>query len=160
MKFNRDEPAESNHYQTANTGLILDSHAHLLQRDLLPKSVNFARLPQNLYHAPFAVLAHESAPDPVFFYANLQAQHLFEMTWQEMVALPSRLSAEPLAREERQRLLDRVSSQGYIDDYTGIRISKTGKRFLIENATVWNLLAPDGNVVGQAATFSHWIPLE
>lgn len=159
MKFNRDEPAESNYYQATNTDLILDSHAYFLHRNLLPRSENSVQLAKNLYHAPFVVLAHESAPDPVFFYANLQAQHLFEMSWQEMVTLPSRLSAEPLAREERQRLLDRVSSHGYIDNYTGIRISKTGKRFLIENATVWNLIDSAGLVVGQTAAFTDWSTL-
>lgn len=97
---------------------------------------------KGLYDAPFVVLAHDTAPDPVFFYANRQAQRLFEMTWAEMVALPSRHSAEPLAREDRQRLLDRVSRSGYIDDYTGVRISRAGKRFLIAKATVWNLLRP------------------
>lgn len=159
MKFNRDEPAEPNHFQAENTDLILGSHARLLQRELLPESECPDQIANNLYHAPFVVLAHEFAPDPVFFYANLQAQQLFEMTWREMITLPSRLSAEPLAREDRQRLLDRVSSQGYIDDYSGIRISKTGKRFLIENATVWNLIDSDGLVVGQAAAFAHWSPI-
>jgi hypothetical protein len=59
-------------------------------------------------------------------------------------------------RDERARLLDRVSQQGYIDDYRGVRISKTGRRFMIEQATVWNLLDENGAPYGQAATFSQW----
>jgi hypothetical protein len=102
------------------------------------------------------VLAHDSAPDPVFFYANLTAQSLFEMSWQNMVQLPSRHSAEPVQREERQRLLDCVRRQGYIDDYAGVRISATGKRFRIARASVWNLLDASGDSVGQAASFSAW----
>ena len=35
-------------------------------------------------------------------------------------------------------------------------VSKTGRRFLIENATVWNLLDEAGAPYGQAATFSGW----
>ena len=43
--------------------------------------------------------------------------------WDDFTSMPSRLSAEPLAQEERDRLLARVGSHGYIDDYSGIRIS-------------------------------------
>lgn len=56
-------------------------------------------------------------------------------------------------REERQILLDRVSASGFIDDYAGIRISATGRRFRIERAVVWNLIDPEGRIHGQAATF-------
>jgi predicted DNA-binding protein (UPF0251 family) len=49
-----------------------------------------------------------------------------------------------------------VARQGYIDDYAGIRVSATGKRFLINRATVWNLLDATGNSLGQAAAFSEW----
>lgn len=159
MPFDRSEPSAANQYQAASAGLMLDSHRQLVQRELLPPAASGSHLARALYHAPFVVLAHDTAPDPVFFYANLLAQQLFEMTWQAMVCLPSRLSAEPLAREERQRLLDRVASHGYIDDYAGIRISRTGKRFRIERATVWNLVAGNEAVVGQAAAFGSWLPL-
>jgi hypothetical protein len=81
---------------------------------------------------------------------------LFEMTWEDFTALPSRLSAEPMVQEERDRLLLRVSTQGYIDDYSGIRVSSSGKRFLIRNATVWNLLDEAGQTYGQAALLREW----
>jgi len=45
-----------------------------------------------------------------------------------------------------------VARQGYIDDYSGVRIAKSGRRFLIERATVWNL--GEVEYQGQAATFS------
>ncbi len=158
MPFDRSEPSAANQYQAVSAGLILDSYRQLLQRDLLLRAASLSHVARALYHAPFVVLAHDTALDPVFFYANRQAQQLFDMTWQEMVCLPSRLSAEPLAREERQRLLDRVASHGYIDDYSGIRISRTGKRFRIERAVVWNLMAGNDAVVGQAAAFGSWLP--
>jgi hypothetical protein len=49
-----------------------------------------------------------------------------------------------------------VQQFGFIDDYSGIRISKTGQRFWIRNATVWNLIDMNGVRVGQAARFDHW----
>jgi hypothetical protein len=159
MDFDRGEPDETNGFQAANAALIAASHLRLLRRPLLPEGGADVDLGRRLYVAPFVVLAHDTAPDPVFFYANLAAQRLFEMSWRDMVRLPSRRSAEPLAREERQRLLDRVAGRGYIDDYAGVRIASSGRRFRIAGATVWNLLDIDSHIVGQAAAFDDWVPL-
>jgi len=113
-------------------------------------------LAARLYAAPFVVLAHGTEPDPCFNYANLAAQRLFERSWDEFVGLPSRLSAEAPERQERERLLARVTAHGFIDDYSGIRIAKSGRRFRILRATVWNLNDTNGHPLGQAATFSEW----
>jgi PAS domain-containing protein len=139
---------------------LLASHLRLTGRPLL------ARLPdeteegaaQRLYSAPFVVLAHDGQPDPRFTYANRSAQQLFERTWDEMIGLPSKLSAEAPAREERERFLGRVSEKGFIDDYSGVRISKSGRRFRILRATVWNVSDASGRRIGQAAAFSGWEP--
>jgi hypothetical protein len=157
--YNRDEPTEFNAYQATHAALIIDSHRRLLGHDLLARHGNPSQLARELYETPCVVLTHDTASDPIFFYANLRAQQLFEMSWEQMIALPSRHSAEPLAQSERQRLLDRVARHGFIDDYTGVRVSRTGKRFLIERATVWNLIDQTGTVMGQAAAFDHWTPL-
>jgi hypothetical protein len=74
--------------------------------------------------------------------------------------MPSRLSAEPLAREERARLLARVAARGYVDDYTGVRISSTGRRFRVRDATVWNLTDEQGYYRGQAACLRRWEPVD
>jgi hypothetical protein len=157
MNYDRTIPSPGNVFQIAHAELLLNSYRALLKRDLLElPSMEVGRA---LYEAPMVVLAHDTAADPVFFYGNLAAQRLFEMNWEELVQLPSRFSAEQVAREERQRLLDLVTRQGYIDNYAGVRIAKSGKRFQIEHATVWNLLGPEGQVVGQAAAFDHWVPV-
>jgi len=49
-----------------------------------------------------------------------------------------------------------VTARGFIDDYSGVRISKTGRRFKIFRATVWNLLNEDSQPCGQAAMFGAW----
>lgn len=153
------EPSPDNGYLVEHAGLLLSSHRHWTGRDLLDPSLPAADASRALYEAPFAVLSHDTAADPVFTYANLTAQRLFAMPWREIVGLPSRLSAEPLVREERERLLARVATHGYIDDYSGIRIASTGQRFRIANATVWNLLDDSGNFCGQAACFADWQPI-
>jgi hypothetical protein len=53
-------------------------------------------------------------------------------------------------------LLTAVTQQGYIDDYSGIRISRTGRRFRILQATVWNLIDAHDRYAGQAASFDRW----
>jgi len=67
--------------------------------------------------------------------------------------------AEPINQAERARLLARVRDQGFIDDYAGVRISRTGRRFRIRDAIVWNLMTDSGAYCGQAARFEHWEPL-
>lgn len=152
-------PSHDNRYLADHVGLLMGSFRHWTGRDLLDPTLSAEAAAQALYEAPFAVLSHDTANDPVFTYANLTAQRLFDMPWQDIVGLPSRLSAEPLAREDRERLLIRVASYGFIDDYSGVRIARSGRRFRIHNATVWNLLDGAGRRCGQAACFGDWQPL-
>ena len=56
-------------------------------------------------------------------------------------------------------MLHQADEHGFIADYEGVRISKTGRRFLVKQATVWNVLDERGAKQGQAATFSDWVPL-
>lgn len=109
-----------------------------------------------LWSAPFAIVAHGTEPDPIFFFGNRAALSLFELDFGAFTQLASRFSAEPLLREERARLLDRVTRDGIIHDYAGVRISATGRRFRISNASVWNLTDDQGRPVGQAAAFAEW----
>ncbi len=131
--------------------LIAESFQRLTGRSLLDDVS-----PQGFWNAPCVIVAHGTEADPVFFYGNRMALDVFEMDFPHFIQLPSRFSAEPLAREERARLLERVSRAGYIDDYAGVRISATGKRFHIEQAVVWNLIDAKGVLHGQAATFDRW----
>jgi MEKHLA domain len=115
--------------------------------------------PGSLWNAPRVIVAHGTEADPVFFYGNRMALDIFEMDFASFTRLPSRYSAEPMNREERARLLERVSRDGFIDDYAGVRISATGKRFRIGRAVVWNLIDAEGRIHGQAATFDRWMML-
>lgn len=106
--------------------------------------------------APFVVVSHDHAAEPVFNFANQAALALWEMSWSEFIGLPSRYSAEPGEREERERLLADVAARGFSKNYSGVRVSKGGRRFRIEEAVVFNLQDESGGHVGQAATFSRW----
>ncbi|MEM7191967.1 MAG: MEKHLA domain-containing protein [Pseudomonadota bacterium] len=106
--------------------------------------------------AQACVVAHSTAADPLFIYANKAAQHLFEYDWNEIVGMPSKLSAEAPKRAERQRLLEQVEQDGYATSYTGVRISKSGRRFYIKEGTLWQLRDASSTLHGVAATFSNW----
>jgi hypothetical protein len=111
---------------------------------------------EKIYHAPFVLVSHGMEAEPVLNYGNAAALALWEMSWDELTRTPSRLTAEAPNREERARLLAAVTQRGFIDNYSGVRISKTGRRFRISCATVWNLLTGDGHPCGQAAMFDRW----
>jgi hypothetical protein len=141
--------------RVTHAALVLDSHLRVTGRSLMARGT-VEEDARALYHAPFVVLTHATGPDPLFTYGNLAAQALFEVSPAQLLALRSRLSAEPANQAERQRLLEAVTARGYIDDYAGIRVSRSGRRFRIEAATVWNLVDEEGMVRGQAATFCRW----
>ena len=137
----------------AHTELLLDNYRRCFGEDLVARGAGEAAA---LMAADFVVLSHGTEADPVFNYGNAAAQALFEMDWDALTALPSRCSAEPLHREERERLLKAVAERGCADNYGGVRVSASGRRFQITGARVWNLLDAAGAVVGQAAMFADW----
>ena len=102
------------------------------------------------------MISHGTQDDPILNYGNHTALTLWEMDMPTLTSMPSRLTAEPIHREERAQLMTRAARDGFVDDYRGIRITSSGKRFLIEQAIIWNLIDGDGQRVGQAATFSDW----
>jgi hypothetical protein len=136
--------------------LIAESFVRLTNRRLIDAE---PPMPHDLWTAPRVILAHGTEADPIFFYGNRMALDLFEIDAADFLKMPSRLSAEPLGRDERARLLDRVSRDGFIADYAGVRISAKGRRFRIEQAVVWNLVNGAGAIRGQAATFDSWVPV-
>jgi len=132
------------------------SFRHWTGRDLLPGNFPPAELAEKIFNAPFVLVSHGTENDPVLNYGNRAALLLWEMSWDELTHTPSRLTAEAPNREERARLLAAVTQHGLIDDYSGVRISKTGRHFKIFRATVWNLVSESGQPCGQAAMFDRW----
>lgn len=136
--------------------LIAQSHLRLTGRPLVAADADPL---EALWSSPSVIVAHDTAPDPIFFFGNARALALFETTPEAFTAMPSRLSAEAELREERARLMARVTQDGFIDDYSGIRVSARRRRFRIHRATVWNLVDAAGRLHGQAAAFADWTML-
>ncbi len=103
-----------------------------------------------------AVLAHDNRHDPRLIYANATALRLWERSWQEMIGMPSRYTAEVAARAQRAFALQRAQNQDAFEGYSGVRVSRTGQRFMINNARIWTLWDDKGRNCGQAAAFSSW----
>lgn len=150
------EPDESNNFLWSHVSLLINSFHHWTGRDLIDPALPPGEQSKALYEASFAVASHGTEEDPVFNYANRAALALFETGWNDFTSTPSRLSAEPMERAERAQLLERVRDQGFTDDYSGIRISASGRRFRIQRATVWNVMDAQNKPAGQAVLIHEW----
>lgn len=139
-----------------HSAVLARSYRRFTGRVLLSGLFNPLGLSRYLFESPFVLVSHGTEADPVLNYGNAAALKLWEMSWEELTQTPSRITAEAPEREERARLLAAVTANGFIDDYSGIRISKSGRRFRIAQATVWNLVTEKGEPCGQAATFDRW----
>jgi len=124
-----DYPTKKNNFLVEHVLDIRNSYRQLLLKELIPDIHSDKQFARQLFYAPFEVVSHDTASDPVFNYANLKALELFELSWEDFVHLPSRLSAEPVNPAERDRLLAEVTEKNNIDHYEGVRISSTGKDF-------------------------------
>jgi hypothetical protein len=135
---------------------LLDSYRHWTGKELIERTGDAKQQARTLFEASFVVVSHGVEPDPILNYGNQTALDLWELPWDQFIKTPSRLTAELDNRSERERILDQAKRNGYFDGYRGVRISSTGRRFLVERALIWSVIDAIGKPVGQAATFSHW----
>lgn len=153
----RPRPSEKNDFLADHVAILRDSLRHWAGIELVDPELSRQEAACFLFHAPFAVVSHDTAKEPIFNYANQAALNLFDMSWKEFTSLPSRFSAEPAKQAERERLLDEVSAHGFINNYSGVRIGRQGRRFFIDNVVVWNLIdSASGIHKGQAALIRDW----
>lgn len=138
------------------TQRLLSSYRHWTGRELIERIGEPEVQAYRLFQAPFVIVSHGVETDPILNYGNQMALDLWEMTWDQLVQTPSRLTAEPINRAEREWMLEQAKTRGYLDTYRGVRITSTGRRFLVENALIWNIVDAEEQRVGQAATFSTW----
>jgi hypothetical protein len=148
------------HNWITHTQILLNSYRRFLGEELVVRDGSDEEQSQVLFEADFVVVSHATQADPILNYGNRAALNLWEIDLDTLLQTPSRMTAEPVHRDERARLMERTTRDGFVDDYRGVRIASTGRRFLIEQAIVWNLVNDAGDRVGQAATFSDWVFLD
>jgi hypothetical protein len=153
-------PGKANGFLAGHVDRLCSSYARLLGRALIEVPDSGETRAEALFNADFAVLSSGLEADPLFNYANRTALGLFELDWSQLIATPARESAATDNQAKREQLMQQVRAHGYIEDYAGVRISAGGHRFMIECATVWNVVDDDDRYHGQAAMFPRWRNLE
>ena len=152
-------PSSENDYNAEQAERLLSSFQRLTGKSLIPAGITGNDCYKALYDAEFPVLSHNSEADPKLNYSNAAGMAQFEISWEELIKLPSRYTAEPQTQDERNRLLKAVTENGFIDDYQGVRISAKGNRFFVETAIVWNVIDEEGVYWGQGAVLYKCKPL-
>ncbi len=122
--------------------LLIQSFQRLTGRSLI-----------NPWHLEQPLVSHGVEADPIFRYANAAALALWEMDWDAFTKLPSRLSAQDdsAIQTDRSRYLAEAATQGWLENYQGIRISAKGHRFRIAETILWTVTDAQGLRHGQAA---------
>lgn len=142
--------------------ILADSFHRWTGRDLRTEARAAATgdLSEALFHAPCPLVSHGTQADPVFRYANQAALDLWELDWAKFTAMPSRLSAPPATgvQDDRQALLKAAMAKGHVENYTGTRVSSTGKLFDIEDTVLWSVVDKEGIRYGTAALIKRWTP--
>jgi hypothetical protein len=151
-----EEPATANRYQIGHVQLLLASFHRFVGRPLMRGAPGDISVARQVFFAPFVMLSHDTSADPILNYGNKLALQLWETDWYDLTRMPSRLTAEPVHRDQRARFLQQTEARGYVDDYAGIRITTSGKRFRMEGAIIWNLIDAEGRRAGQAAMFEKY----
>ena len=136
---------------------VIASYRRVTGLDLIrQENLEPDRLGKSVYHGNFALLTHRGGPDAILNYGNAYALELWETTWAEFITMPSKLTAPDEGREAREALMETVSRNGFATGYDGIRISRKGRRFLIKDVTVWQLLDDAGRNFGVGAYFRNY----
>ena len=140
--------------KTQHIKRLLDSYEYFTGKRIIERSTaNNDR--KAVEEGQFVLVSHNGAEDPILNYGNPFALKLWEMEWEDFTSTPSRLTAEIDRREKREEMLQIAKEKGWFDGYEGVRISKSGKRFRISNAVIWNVLDGEGKKIGQAAWFEE-----
>jgi hypothetical protein len=149
-------PSSENSYLKDYMHQITASLKKLANIELVDFSLSLEEQAKQAFNAKYVLLAHNASNEPVFNYANQTALRLFEMSWEEFTNLSSKYSAESDERGKREKFLAEVAEKGYSKNYSGVRISKTGRRFEIKNVILWNVYDSENNRIGQAALFDEY----
>ncbi len=139
--------------------LVISSYKRFYREELLSEEAE-GSLTERLFWAPLVLLSHDTEADPVLTYGNAAALALWERDWASFTSMPSRYTAEPMLREERDAFLRSVAERGFVQDFAGVRVSSSGKRHRIRGGAVWNLIDEHGQYRGQAAAFRHYERIE
>jgi hypothetical protein len=147
-------PGPDNGWQGDHVARLLAAFTRAAGRDLAAEmGLDPVRLGQSAWDGGFALLSHRGDARATLNYGNRFALSLWELDWAAFTATPSAVTAPEGDVAERRAMMDAVAAQGHVGNYSGRRVSATGRLFIIENATIWRLVEDSGEPFGVAATF-------
>ena len=147
-------PSAENNYHHEHVLLLLKNLQRWTGCDLIQQyGFSLDKLGEQVFNADFYLLSHDRTADPILTYGNRQVLSQWEVSWAELTAMHSRETAKPIDRSARAAMMERVKVDNYLQGYSGVRISKTGKEFTISDGIVWNVFRDNGDFYGQAAWF-------
>ena len=150
-------PGEGNNYHAAYVARLAASFAHVTGRSLIAEArLDPADVGRSAWLGDFALLSHRGGPDAVLNYGNAFALRLWDYDWDSFITVPSAATAPSAVTPARDLLMQKVHHDNFVSGYCGERVSRTGRRFMIEDVTVWRLLEEAGGCFGMAAFFKRY----
>jgi len=149
----------ADHRFVTRATVILDSFRRCVGRELIDRSGDAAEDARRLFDLPLAVLAHDTAPQPLLDWANQAAARAFDATPESLLGKLSSATAPPDATADRHQLFEILARRGFVTGYSGVRISFTGRRFIIDDVTVFALVDEAGRPAGHAAVIRETRPV-
>jgi hypothetical protein len=147
-------PNASNNFCQDHVTILLENLTRWTRIDLAKEyGISDQDFGKGIFEASFCLLSSDLSNDPILNYGNQTALDLWEMSWEELTSTRSRDTAKPDRQSDRDELMERVNEKNFVTGYNGMRISKSGKEFLIKDVTIWNLFDSDGKPYGRAAWF-------
>jgi hypothetical protein len=145
-------PSAANDWHGDFIARVVAAFARTTGGDLVAEAgLDPARLGHSAWQGGFALLTHDT--NAILAYGNRFALDLWEMDWETLTRTPSRLTAPEEDRAARAEIMAAVERNGFTRAYSGRRVSRSGKCFLIENATVFTLIDEKGAGFGTGAFF-------
>jgi hypothetical protein len=150
-------PGHENNYQAAFIGRVIDSFARATGKSLIHQAGIDSEAPgRSAWLGNFALLTHRGDARATLNYGNAFALSLWEYDWNTFVSTPSAATAPDEASELRDVVMKKVGHDNFVAGYSGARISRTGRRFLIQDVTIWRLMDEAGGSFGVGAFFRHY----
>jgi hypothetical protein len=150
-------PSEENDYQSAFVTQVVESFARVTGKSLIEEAgLGRDGLGRKVYFGDFALLCHRGDAQAILNYGNAFTLALWDCDWNTFVSTPSGATAPEQASGSRDLLMKKVNQNNFVTRYSGPRISRAGRLFLIQDVTVWRLIDATGGSFGVGAFFRRY----
>ncbi|KAK9818548.1 hypothetical protein WJX74_004619 [Apatococcus lobatus] len=145
--------------------LLVESFRRKVGRPLLEGELEIQEIAETLWKAPMAILSSNDGDSegepPVFRYANEAALTLMGFDkLEDMIGAPSQARTDDSAEAQagRERLMAEMLEKGFLDVQTPLkRHTLQGQPIQAQEATLWAVEAPTGELLGSAIAMWRWV---